>query len=68
MEDQEILQDGNEDVQTDTVQVETVGWTQTMNDAQLMELGFNLAIVMIFILGIIAGLISARIMWGRIKV
>lgn len=68
MEDQEILQDGNEDMQTDTVQEETVGWTQTMNDAQLMELGFNLAIVIIFILGIIAGLISARIMWGRIKV
>lgn len=68
MEDQEILQDGNEDAQTDTVQEETVGWTQTMNDAQLMELGFNLAIVIIFILGIIAGLISARIMWGRIKV
>ena len=45
----------------------TVGSADSIGYTEYFDYMINLGIVIIFFLGIIAGLISSRIMWGRIK-
>lgn len=45
----------------------SVGTADTVNYTDYLDMHISLSVIIIFVLGIIAGLISARILWDRVK-
>lgn len=47
--------------------VGTAGTADTVDYTDYLDMHISLSVIIIFVLGIIAGLISARILWDRVK-